>query len=109
MAIKFNQEVIEIDISGKPVRFKYNMAALTLFGDYQNASLQELIEQISGKPRLSTISNFLYAGYVTCCKQEKHKIEYTQDDACEWVNELGIDKALLMLINAFDIPSEVKN
>ena len=99
---------VEKTINEQSVHFRFNMAALTLLGDLQNASLTELGRQLID-PKLSTIANFLYAGAYTYCKQEKKIITFTQDDATEWVSVMGIPSALDLLLQAFAVPDAEKN
>jgi len=101
--------VVEKEIGGKIVLFKFNMATLTMFGDLQNASLAEVGAELAN-PRISTLVNFLYAGTKVYDRQEKpSKLQnYSQDDAAEWIEKLGFDEGLSLMNEAFDAP-EIKN
>jgi hypothetical protein len=103
--ISFNGGDVEKQIKGKPVTFRFNMASLTMLGDLQNASLTALAYECMN-PKLSTLANFLYSGAYVYCKQEKKKIDFTQDIGPEWDAELGIDGALDMLLKAFELPDQ---
>lgn len=101
--------IVERDINGKKVFFKFNMASLTMLGDLQKISFQELGLEL-GSPKLSTIVNFLYAAAAVYDRQDKPKVpqNFSQDDAAELVAEMGFADALSLLNNAFDAP-EIKN
>jgi hypothetical protein len=97
--------IVEKEIGGKKFFFKFNMAALTLFGDLQGLTLRQLGLELQNV-RLSTLANFFYAGAVTFCKQEKSEQTFSQDDAAEWIAELGIIESLRLLNEAFDVPEK---
>lgn len=97
--------IVEKEIGGKKYFFKFNMAALTLLGDLQNAGIVEMGKQLKN-PKLSTIANFLYAGAVTYCRQEKVPQTFTQDDATEWMMAIGLPESIDLLTEAFDVPEK---
>jgi hypothetical protein len=97
--------VVERQIDGKAVLFKFNMAALSYFADLHGLTIQQLSKELTD-PKFSTIANFLYAGAVTYCRQDKVKQEFTQDDAFEWVAALGFEEAVLLFAEAFNSPTE---
>lgn len=99
--------LVEKEIGGKKVFFKFNMAALTLFGDLQGLSFAEIGIELAN-PKLSSLSNLMYAAAKTYDRQEKPKEpqNYSQDDATEWVAELGFGEALNFFNEAFEVPEE---
>lgn len=107
MLIFFRGDV-EKKVGGKNRLFRFNMAAITLLGDLQNAPLTQLAVEVSN-PKMSTVANFLYAGAYTYARQEKKMIDFSQDDATEWLNEIGLDVALEMLGKAFEVPEPEKD
>jgi hypothetical protein len=97
--------VVEKEIGGKKVFFKFNMAALSYFADLQGLTIQKLGIELSD-PKFSTIANFFYAGAVTYCRQEKKPQEFTQDDALEWIGIIGFEEAVQLFADAFVAPVE---
>ena len=105
--------LVDLEIGGKVISFKFNMAAFTLLNDLQNCSMRELSVQLSD-PKFSTFANFLYAGAETAYLQDgknadaKGKRTFTQFDGPEWMNQLDVDKVHSLLGKAFEVP-ESKN
>jgi hypothetical protein len=97
--------VVEKEINGKKVFFKFNMAALSYFADLQGLTIQQLSKELTD-PKFSTIASFFYAGAVTYCKQEKVSQEFSQDDAFEWISVLGFEEAVQLFADAFTAPVE---
>jgi hypothetical protein len=97
--------VVEKEINGKKVFFKFNMAALSFFSDLQGLTIQGLSKELTD-PKFSTLANFFYAGAVTYCKQEKKPQDFTQDDAFEWIGVLGFETAVQVFADAFTSPPE---
>lgn len=101
--------LVEREISGKKVFFKFNMAAMTMLGDLQNLSMADLGVELAN-PKFSTVANFLYAGAKVYDRQEKPKEpqNFSQDDAAEWLSQMGLSAAMDLFNEAFDAP-ETKN
>lgn len=107
--------LVEKEIGGKTIFFKFNMAAFTLLNDLQGVSLEEFSAQIK-KPRFSTLTNFLFAGAETAYQMDSKNCDvngsrtFTQFDASEWLNEIGIgsEGAGGLFAKAFEVP-ESKN
>jgi len=105
--------LVEREIGGRTVFFKFNMAAITLLNKIQGVGFKEFSEQLQD-PRFDTFANFLYAGAETAFVSEgknadkEGKRTFSFDDATEWLNELGIMGAGELYIQAFEVP-ETKN
>lgn len=102
--------LIEKEIAGKKVFFKFNMGAIELLGDLQNMGASQILTT-GAEARISTLSAFLYAGAVQYCKQEKKTPDFTREDSTEWIGELGLSEVLKMFTEAFTGPKyeEEKN
>jgi hypothetical protein len=102
--------LVEKEIAGKKVFFKFNMAAIEMLGDLQDMGASKILTS-GGEAKLSTLSAFLYSGAVQYCKQEKKVPDFTREDATEWVAELGLNEVLTMFITCFTGPKvdEEKN
>jgi hypothetical protein len=97
--------LVERQVNGQVIVFKFNMAALVYFGDLCGLSLRDIALEFQN-PRLSTITNFLYAGAVTYCRQEKKVQTFTQDDAAEWLAQLGLDEVMKIFSDALSVPTD---
>lgn len=104
--VRFKGEA-EKEVNGKKLSFKWNMAALCLLGDIQNRSMSQLAREFLN-PKFSTLSNFLYVGAVEFYKQSKKPIDFSTDDAAEWLDIIGIDKTLDLLSTAFETPEDLE-
>jgi hypothetical protein len=110
--------LIEKEIGGKKIFFRYNMAAIIELGDMVNMGASDLLIEGS-KAKLSLLTSFLLAGALQHWKQEhktqeskmKEPFPYTFDDACLWFAELGLPPVLEMYMTCFGAPKfeEEKN
>jgi len=105
--------LVEKEIGGKTIHFKFNMAAITLLNKIQGGGFREFSEQLQN-PRFDTFESFLYAGAETAYAQDgknsdkEGKRIFKREDASDWLNELGLDGAGSLYIQAFEVP-ETKN
>ncbi len=95
----------EAKIGDKTVGFTWNMATLCMLGDLQNANMVQM-GRLLISPKFSTIQHFLYAGAVKRCQIENKKIDFTEDDAAQWIDELGILKCIELINNSFEVPTD---
>lgn len=109
--------LVEKEIAGKKMFFKFNMAAIIELGDITDLGASGLLTEGS-KAKLSVLTAFLYAGALQYWKSEHKTSEskfkepwvYTVDDAAEWFAELGLQPVLTMFLNCFRGPEyEEKN
>ncbi|HYF69085.1 MAG TPA: hypothetical protein VD884_13170 [Ohtaekwangia sp.] len=103
--------IVEKEVNGKKIFFRHDMGALTMLGDIQNIGVNEIIRDCM-RAKLSTLASFLYAGAARYCNLEKKTIDFTMDDAVEWLSDdkIGFKATLDMVEDCFKSPKyEEKN
>lgn len=95
--------LVEKEISGRKISFKFNMAAFEAVGDDLNMGLSALLISM-GTGKLSTLATFLYRGALQYCKQEKIEPTFKREDASDWLGELGFEEAMRMAEACLDTP-----
>jgi hypothetical protein len=109
--------LIEKEIAGKKIFFRYNMATIIELGDMMDMGASDLIIQGS-RAKLSLLTAFLLCGAIQYWKQEhktqdsknKDPFTYTLEDAIVWFKELGLQPVLEMYSTCFGAPKyEEKN
>lgn len=98
-----NRGTVEREISGKKIGFKFSMAAFEAMGDDLNLGLSGLLISI-GQGKLSTLATFLYRGAMQYCKAEKKEVNFTRDDASEWLGELGFEEVMKLAESCIEAP-----
>jgi hypothetical protein len=103
--------VVEKEVGGRKIYFRHDMGALSMLGDIQNIGVNEIIKDCM-RGKLSTLAAFLYSGAVRYCAVNKKEIDFTMDDAIEWLTEdkIGFAATLKMVEECFKSPKfEEKN
>ena len=55
-----------------------------------NITIDQYFELVGGKVLdLDVIIKLIYAGYKSACNSKKEPIEYTENDVCDWIDEIG--------------------
>jgi hypothetical protein len=102
--MKFNGKA-SLTIDGKEREFIWNMASLCELGDLLGVSIDGMIGHMIA-PKFSFIRDFLYVGAVEALNKKGEKVTFTRRDAASWLEEVGIEKTLLLLADAFRSPEE---
>lgn len=80
----------ELKLNNKTINLKWGTWAMREFCDSKGIETNELFELLGAKILdLDTIIKLFYAGYKSACNSEKKPIEYTENDVCDWLDELG--------------------
>lgn len=104
-----NRGTVEKEIAGKKIGFKFDMAAFEAMGDDLNLGLSGLLISI-GQGKLSTLATFLFRGATRYCKAEKKQVDFTRDDASDWLGELGFEETMKLAESCIEAPKhEEKN
>lgn len=98
-----NRGTVEKQIAGKKIGFKFDMAAFEAMGDDLDLGLSGLLTSI-GQGKLSTLATFLYRGAMRYAKAEKKQIDFTREDASEWLGELGFEETIKLALSCIDAP-----
>lgn len=98
-----NRGTVEKEIAGKKIGFKFSMAAFEAMGDDLNLGLSGLLISI-GQGKLSTLATFLYRGAMQFAKSEKKQVDFTREDASEWLGELGFEEVMKLAESCIEVP-----
>ena len=80
----------KFEINNKTIDLKWGTWAMREFCKDKGIAIDQYFELISGKVLdLDTIIKLIYAGYKSACNSKKEPIEYTEDDVCDWIDEIG--------------------
>lgn len=80
----------KFEINNKTIDLKWGTWAMREFCKDKGIAIDQYFELIGGKVLdLDTIIKLIYAGYKSACNSKKEPIEYTEDDVCDWIDEIG--------------------
>lgn len=80
----------KFEINNKTIDLKWGTWAMREFCKDKNIAIDQYFELIGGKVLdLDSIIKLIYAGYKSACNSKKEPIEYTEDDVCDWIDEIG--------------------
>lgn len=80
----------KFEINNKTIDLKWGTWAMREFCQDKGIAIDQYFELIGGKVLdLDTIIKLIYAGYKSACNSKKEPIEYTEDDVCDWIDEIG--------------------
>lgn len=80
----------KFEINNKTIDLKWGTWAMREFCIDKGIAIDQYFELIGGKVLdLDTIIKLIYAGYKSACNSKKEPIEYTEDDVCDWIDEIG--------------------
>jgi hypothetical protein len=80
----------ELKLNNKTIQLKWGTWAMREFCIENNLTIDKYFELL-GKSQfdLALIVKMFYIGYKSACKSNKESVEYTEDDVCDWIDELG--------------------
>ena len=80
----------KFEINNKTIDLKWGTWAMREFCKEKGITIDQYFELIGGKVLdLDTIIKLIYAGYKSACNSKKEPIEYTENDVCDWIDEIG--------------------
>ena len=80
----------KFEINNKTIDLKWGTWAMREFCKEKGITIDQYFELIGAKVLdLDTIIKLIYAGYKSACNSKKEPIEYTEDDVCDWIDEIG--------------------
>ena len=80
----------KFEINNKTIDLKWGTWAMREFCKDKGVTIDQYFELIGGKVLdLDTIIKLIYAGYKSACNSKKEEIIYTENDVCDWLDELG--------------------
>ena len=82
--------MFELKLNNKTIHLKWGTWAMREFCIANDLTIDKYFEML-GKTQfdLSLIVKMLHIGYKSACVSSKQSVEYTEEDVCDWVDELG--------------------
>jgi hypothetical protein len=80
----------ELKLNNKTIHLKWGTWAMREFCAVNNIGIDKYFELL-GKTQydLDVVVKMVYIGYKSGCVSNKQPVEYTEDDVCDWIDELG--------------------
>ena len=80
----------QFETNNKTIDLKWGTWAMREFCKDMNITIDQYFELVGGKVLdLDVIIKLIYAGYKSACNSKKEPIEYTENDVCDWIDEIG--------------------
>jgi len=80
----------KLELNNKTINLKWGTWAMREFCKDKGIAIDQYFEIIGGKVLdLDTIIKLVYAGYKSACNSNKTAVDYTENDVCDWLDELG--------------------
>jgi hypothetical protein len=82
--------MFELKLNNKTIQLKWGTWAMREFCAIKNINIDKYFELL-GKSQydLDILVKMIYIGYKSACVSNKQEVEFTEDDVCDWIDELG--------------------
>ena len=82
--------MFELKLNNKTIQLKWGTWAMREFCNAKGVTIEKYFE-VLGKSQfdLDSIIKLVYCGYKSACVTNKAEVIYTEDDICDWIDELG--------------------
>jgi len=82
--------MFELKLNNKTIPLKWGTWAMREFCVANNIGIDKYFELL-GKTQfdLDLVVKMIYIGYKSACVSSKQDIEYTENDVCDWMDEIG--------------------
>ena len=99
---------IDIEVGGKKIGLKFGMLATGYFCEQEKIGIKDFSDRLKNPTPLTFIHVFLAAARAHC-SSKKEEFTYTVDDAGDWIDEIGIDKASMIIYDLMSVYEEKSN
>lgn len=80
----------ELKLNNKTIQLKWGTWAMREFCAINDITIDKYFELLAKTQYdLDIVVKMLYVGYKSACVSSKQPVEYTEDDVCDWIDELG--------------------
>lgn len=95
--------MFELKLNNNTIHLKWGTWAMREFCQTYNITLEKYFETLATSQKdLDMVIKLFYIGYKAACVSNKEDVIYTENDVCEWIDEIGsIFKADSQLVNYF--------
>jgi hypothetical protein len=82
--------MFELKLNNKTIPLKWGTWAMREFCVANNIGIDKYFELL-GKTQfdLDLVVKMIYIGYKSACVSNKQDVEYTENDVCDWMDEIG--------------------
>jgi hypothetical protein len=82
--------MFDLKLNNETIQLKWGTWAMREFCVENNLTIDKYFELL-GKSQfdLSIVTKLFFIGYKAACKSNKIDVVYTEDDVCDWLDELG--------------------
>ena len=82
--------MFELRLNNNTIHLKWGTWAMREFCKEYDITLEKYFEVLSTSQKdISVIVKLFFIGYKSACISKKEEIVYTEDDVCEWIDEIG--------------------
>ena len=82
--------MFELRLNNNTIHLKWGTWAMREFCKEYDITLEKYFEVLSTSQKdISVIIKLFYIGYKSACISNKQEIIHTEDDVCEWIDEIG--------------------
>ena len=82
--------MFQLKTNNNTIYLKWGTWSMHEFTKQNNIGIDEYFKVLStAQTSLDIIVQLVYIGYKSACVSKKEVVEYTIDDACEWIDEVG--------------------
>src|SRR5437868_5115792 len=92
----------EIEVNGVKIGLKFGMLATAFFCEEEKVTLKEMTDRLQD-PTPFTLINSFYCAAKSYAVSKKQEFTYTQDDAADWMDEIGLEQASKIIFNLMEV------
>jgi len=82
--------MFELKLNNKTIQLKWGTWSMREFCNAKDITIDKYFELLSNTQfDLDIIIKLVYIGYKSACVSNKESIEYDENDACDWIDEVG--------------------
>ena len=82
--------MFELKLNNKTIQLKWGTWSMREFCKVKEFTIDKYFEFLgSNQYDLDNIVKLIHIGYKSACISNKQEIEFTEDDVCDWIDEIG--------------------
>ena len=82
--------MFELKLNNKTIQLKWGTWSMREFCKVKELTIDKYFEFLgSNQYDLDNIVKLIHIGYKSACISNKQEIEFTEDDVCDWIDEIG--------------------
>ena len=82
--------MFELRLNNNTIQLKRGTWSMREFCNERNITIDKYFEVLgSNQFDLDIIVKLIYIGYKSACISNKQEVEYTENDVCDWMDEIG--------------------